>query len=197
MTWLPTIGWTVFAGLGVYMALRLSLEHPVAGRIVGLMLAPNLSVVVYLAAIRSEMITDDTVVLRCAVVFGFRCVVVAVSCPPTMGIEILFKAWLLGMLSAVISVACQWSYQFAAEYAFEEPRLPSLILAVSTPIFVFWSLMSEIIEHTRPKEQGRIIALLAKDPFFTVFGVICSAVGVILAVWPWETILAAVHRGLP
>jgi hypothetical protein len=50
----------------------------------------------------------------------------------------------------------------------------------------------------RPKgQEGPVMALLAKDPIFTVFGVLCSAVGVILAIWPWETILAAVHRAFP
>ncbi len=70
---------------------------------------------VYLGLIWSEMTSDEAVVRRCAMVFGFWCAVIAVSLPFKMGLEILGKAGLLGILAMAISVACQWSYQFAVE----------------------------------------------------------------------------------
>ena len=116
-----------------------------------------------------------------------------------MGVQIVGKAWFLGLGALLVSVACEWSYQFALSGEFDTPRFSLLVAAISTPIFVFWSLISELTERRlRPKEeQGTWVALLAKDPIFTVFGVLCSAVGVILAIWPWDTILAAVHRAFP
>ena len=115
-----------------------------------------------------------------------------------MGSDILLKALFFGVIAAGVAAACELSYQFALTGEFEALRFSALVAAISTPIFVFWSLLSEVTERFQPKgEQGKLVALLAKDPVFTVFGVLCSAVGVILAIWPWKTILAAVHRAFP
>ena len=60
-----------------------------------------------------------------------------------------------------------------------------------------WLTMSAAIELRRPKEDRTLLVLLAKDPVFTVIGVLCSVVGVILAVWPWESIAEALRRVMP
>jgi hypothetical protein len=139
------------------------------------------------------MIADQAVWWRSTGVFLFWCWVIAFFCRPPMGSLILIKAFLLGVIALAVSLG-EWSYQFALTGEFHTPRFSFLIAAISTPTFVFWSLISEL--RLRPKEeQGHWMALLAKDPIFTVFGVLCSAVGVILAIW--DAILAAVHRASP
>jgi hypothetical protein len=85
-----------------------------------------------------------------------------------MGVQIVGKAWFLGLGALLVSVAWEWSYQFALSGEFDTPRFSLLVAAISTPIFVFWSLISELTERRlRPKEeQGTWVALLAKDPNF-------------------------------
>ena len=146
-------------------------QRPIQGRLLSLTLVLALAVFVSEAAAFSEMIPDHMLIVRYIIAFSFWCAVIGLSFPPTLGIEVLLKGLALGILSCSIATLCQWTYQFAADGSrFEDPRLPALIAAISTPIFVVWSTISAAMDLRRPRENQKLLVLLAKDPVFTSLG---------------------------
>ena len=89
-------------------------------------MVPFLALFVAWNASFSEMIPDRMLIVRCILAFSFWCAVIGLSFPPTLGVEVLLKGLVFGILSSGIATLCQWTYQFAADGSwFEEPRYTS------------------------------------------------------------------------
>jgi|SRR4051794_13418778 hypothetical protein len=167
-------------------------SDPVIGRLFAAFVVVYFPVLLFGAA-SFGVIADQRVWRRSVGVFGFWCWVIGLCCPPTMGADSLGKGLLLGGAVAVVSALFEWSCQLALTGEFDTPRFSLLATTISTPIFVFWSLIAELTEWLRPKGR-RWMSILAESPTFTVIAGVIGIVGYFL---PWNTILDALHRAFP
>jgi hypothetical protein len=163
MTWLNVLV-TILVAIVIFKGGRDPASDPITGRVVALIFVLAAALLFHEAGLKSEMIADQAVWRRGTYLFSFWCAVIAVCCPPPMGVQIVGKAWFLGLGALLVSVAWEWSYQFALSGEFDTPRF-SLLVAADIRILVA-HLRTHRAAATAKGGAGNLGGSSGKGPYF-------------------------------